>query len=171
MWIFFKCEYFSGVNIFRSEHFSGVNISQRWIFFRGEYFSRVNIFKGGTFFRGEYFSEVNISKGWIFFMCEYFSGVNIFQGWTFLNSNLEFAQITLVLLCLKLNCCWFRCFDWGFRETRSMDMLKKMDCVLVTDWLYVTVGARDAIASRIWFQLDWIQNSLKSPQKAGNKPD
>ena len=41
-------------------------------------------------------------------MCEYFSRwifftVNIFQGWTFLNSNLEFAQITLVLFCPL---CW-----------------------------------------------------------------
>ena len=35
---------------------------------------------------------------WIFFTDEYCSGVNIFQGWTFFNSNLEFAQITLVLL-------------------------------------------------------------------------
>ena len=35
---------------------------------------------------------------WIFFTDDYCSGVNIFQGWTFFNSNLEFAQITLVLL-------------------------------------------------------------------------
>ena len=37
---------------------------------------------------------------WIFFTDEYCSGVNIFQGWTFFNSNLEFAQITLVLFCI-----------------------------------------------------------------------
>ena len=96
------CEYFSSVNIFqgwifsRNEYFSGVNISQRWIFFRSEYFSGVN------FFLGSIFSGVNIFQGWIFLRGEYIRGeyllcVNIFQGWTFLNSNLEFAQITLVL--------------------------------------------------------------------------
>ena len=41
-----------------------------------------------------------VQPSWVrlFFMFEYFSGVNIFQGRAFLNSNLEFAQITLVLL-------------------------------------------------------------------------
>ena len=50
--------------------------------------------------RGEYFFGVNISQRWIYSRGEYFSGVKIFQGWTFLNSNLEFAQITLVLFYL-----------------------------------------------------------------------
>ena len=40
---------------------------------------------------------MDIFHSWIFFIREYFSGVDTFQGWTFLNSNLEFAQITLVL--------------------------------------------------------------------------
>ena len=43
-----------------------------WIFFRGEYFSGVNIVQGWIFFRGEYFSGVNIFQEWIFFRGEYF---------------------------------------------------------------------------------------------------
>ena len=43
-----------------------------WIFFRGEYFSGVNIVQGWIFFRGEYFSGVHIFQGWIFFRGEYF---------------------------------------------------------------------------------------------------
>ena len=57
-----------------------MDIFQRCIFFRDEYFSGVNIFGGWIFFRGLYFSGVNIFKGWIYFW-EYFSGVTSFQGW------------------------------------------------------------------------------------------
>ena len=66
-WLFFRSEYFSGVNIFRSGYFSGVNIFQGWIFFRGDYFSRVNIFQGQLVFKEKYFSRVMFFKGWTFF--------------------------------------------------------------------------------------------------------
>ena len=67
-WIFFRGQYFPGVNIF-----------QEWIFFRSEYFS---VFQEWIFFRGDYFSGVTIFLGWIFLGVdkEYFSWVNIFQG-------------------------------------------------------------------------------------------
>ena len=60
-WIFFRGQYFPGVNIF-----------QEWIFFS---FPGVNIFQGWLFFRSEYFSGVNIFRSWlrIFLMDEYFS--------------------------------------------------------------------------------------------------
>ena len=74
-------------------------VNQGWIFFRREYFLGMNFFQGGIFFRDEYFFGVNIArlsglgdkclgvaavnqgwiffKKWIFFRGDYFSGVNI----------------------------------------------------------------------------------------------
>ena len=52
-WIFFRGDYFSGVNIYPGWIFSVVDIFQGWIFFRGEYFSWVNIFHGWIFFMGD----------------------------------------------------------------------------------------------------------------------
>ena len=89
-WIFFS---FPGVNIFQGDYFSGVNIYPGWIFsgvdiFQGWIFSGVNIFQGWLFFRGEYFSgatsfqgrifsRVIIFNGWTFFSCEYFEIVDM----------------------------------------------------------------------------------------------
>ena len=60
-----------------------MDIFQGWIFFRGEYFSGVNIFQGWLFFRGEYFSGVNIFQVRLVFKEEYFSRVIFVKGWTF----------------------------------------------------------------------------------------
>ena len=57
-----------------------MNIFQGWIFFRGEYFSGVNLSKGWIFFMCEYFSCVNILHVWIFFTVEYFLGGEYFSG-------------------------------------------------------------------------------------------
>ena len=78
-----------------------LKIYEYWIFFQGKFFQVWIFFEGWICSRSEYFSGVNISQRWIFFRGEYFSGVNIFQEWTFLNENLEFAQITLVLLSFR----------------------------------------------------------------------
>ena len=56
--IFFKGEYFSGVNIFRGDYFSRVNIFQGRLVFKEEYFPRVIFFKGWKFFR--YTDSLNI---------------------------------------------------------------------------------------------------------------
>ena len=62
-WIFFRAEYFSGLNNFL-----------KWIFFRSDYFS------GGNIFRGEYFSGVNISQFKFRIRTDYF-GLVLVKSW------------------------------------------------------------------------------------------
>ena len=98
-----------------------------WIHFRGEYFSGMNIFQGCIFSRGEYFSEVNIFKGLIFFIFfrgEYFSGLDISQFKSRIRT--DYFGLVIFHLCIEQNKLFcVLCHSWTLWNLSKCEIYNK----------------------------------------------